>query len=394
MSAAPLLPADEAALAECVKSAIADGPLMVEGAGSKAGLGRPVQAARTLSTRAMTGVTLYEPTELVFAALAGTPIAEVEATLAKEGQRLPFTPPDLGRLYRAEPDAGTLGGVISTNLSGSNRIARGAARDSVIGLRAVNGRGEAISSGGRVMKNVTGYDLAKLLTGAHGTLGILSEITLKVLPAPETEATLRLAGLNAETAAQAMAAALGSPFDLSAAAWTQDGGCLLRVEGFADQVAYRAPALRDQLSRFGAAELVEGDASAALWAALRVFAPLDGKDDAIIWRISCAPMAGPLMLKAGIALGGEGWMDWGGGQVWIALPPGGGGTDGGAKALRQSLAEAGGGHATLMRAPAPMRSVVPPFEPQAAPLAALSARVKLAFDPHRVLNPGRMAADL
>ena len=389
-----LTPASEAELADCVRASEADGPLAIEGSGSKAGLGRPVQAARTLSTIAMSGVTLYEPTQLVFAAKAGTPIAEVEAALAAEGQRLPFTPPDMGRLYGHAAGGGTLGGVISTNLSGSNRISRGAARDSVIGLRAVNGRGEAISSGGRVMKNVTGYDLTKLLTGAYGTLGVLSEVTLKVLPAPEAEATLRIRGLEPADAVKAMSAALGSPYDLSAAAWTPDDGCLLRVEGFADQVAYRGPALARELAAHGAVETVEHSASAALWETLRDFAPIADDGDSLIWRVSVAPSAGAAILAVGQSLGGRGWMDWGGGQVWLALPVDQAGADGGAQILRDAVRVAGGGHATLVRAGAPMRSAVSPFEPALAPLAALQARVKAAFDPHRLLNPGRMAADL
>ena len=160
-------------------------PLLIQGNGTKAAMLRPVQAAHTLSTAGLSGVNLYAPKELIISAWAGTPLPEIEAALAESGQHLIAEPPDLGELLGTTGKPQTLGGIVATNLSGSRRVAWGAMRDHVMGVRAVTGRAEIIRSGGRVLKNVTGLDLCKLLTGSHGTLGVITEITLKVLPAPQ-----------------------------------------------------------------------------------------------------------------------------------------------------------------------------------------------------------------
>ncbi len=214
-----LAPAEEAAIAAAVaEAATAQEPLLIIGNGTKSGMLRPVQAARSLSTRNHTGITLYSPNELVISARAGTPLADIEATLAEHGQHIIGEPPDLAALFGAQEQQ-TLGGVIATNLSGPRRVAWGAMRDHVLGMRAVTGWGEVIRSGGRVLKNVTGLDLCKLLAGSHGTLGVITEVTLKVLPAPEAVGTVMLPGLDAVAGVAALSAALGSPYSVSAAAW-------------------------------------------------------------------------------------------------------------------------------------------------------------------------------
>src|SRR6201996_7272323 len=228
-------------------------PLLIQGNGTKAGMLRPVQAARTLSTSGLSGINLYAPKELIISAWAGTPLSEVQAALADAGQHLIAEPPDLSALLGANGKPQTLGGVVATNLSGARRVVWGAMRDHVVGIRAVTGRAEIIRSGGRVLKNVTGLDLCKLLTGSHGTLGVITEITLKVLPAPEATGTLVLPKLNAATGVAALSTALGSPFNVSGAAWLpaeaitrvpglggiNGSATLIRIEDFSPSVTYR-----------------------------------------------------------------------------------------------------------------------------------------------------------
>jgi glycolate oxidase FAD binding subunit len=394
--AAPLKPVDEAELAAAVREAATrKTPLAVEGGGTRRGLGRPMQTAATLSTAKLRGVTLYEPTELVISARAGTPLSEVEATLAKYGQRLAFEPMDHRYLERTEGEP-TIGGVVAANVSGPRRIEAGAARDTLIGVRAVTGRGEAVKSGGRVMKNVTGYDLVKFLAGSYGTLAVLSEVTFKVLPKPETEATLVLPGLDERKAVAALSRALGSPYGVSGAAhlpalgarWSET---LLRIEGFADSVAHRMGRLAAELSEFGRSETMDVDDSVRMWRRVRDAAALGGADNAPIWRISAKPSDAPFVAEhVRRAFQCTVLYDWGGGLLWIA---GGEGTDAGAAVVRAAVA-AVGGHATLVRASDDVRLAVPVFEPQPAPVMALSRRLKEAFDPEGILNPGRMYAGL
>ena len=387
---------------EIVQAAVsANEPLAVEGGGSKRGLGRPVQAARTLSLAAMRGITLYEPDELVLSAKAGTPIAEIEAVLAKNSQRLEFEPIDYGPLHGRPAGGGTLGGVIACNLSGPRRIKQGAARDHVLGVKAVSGRGETFKSGGRVVKNVTGYDLSKGLTGSFGTLAVLTEVTVKVLPGAETETTLVLRGLDDGAAAKAMAAAMGSSAEVSGAAHLPEdvaagvaGGLLggdaatcLRLEGFGPSVAARVAHLGGLLEKFGPLERLEGDASRSLWADLRDVRPFaDGSDDPV-WRLSVVPsraheIVAALRERAGMAA----FYDWQGGLVWLRMRG-----EPQAETVRDVVLRLGGGHATLVRAPEQIRVAVAVFQPQPGPLAALSRRLKEQFDPSGILNPGRMS---
>ncbi|MFT5181543.1 MAG: glycolate oxidase FAD binding subunit [Alphaproteobacteria bacterium] len=408
-----LQPADAAQVVETVAWAVSEEvPLEITGAGTKRGLGRPLLGAHggegnriighTLDLSRLSGITLYEPEELVLSAGAGTLLAEIEAAVAERGQQLAFEPMHMARLYGN--DGGTLGGAIACNLAGPRRIKAGAARDHVLGVKGVSGRGEAFKSGGRVVKNVTGYDLSKLMTGSYGTLAALTEITIKVLPAPEKISTILLFGLDDAAAVRAMTVALNSSHEVSGAAHlpaptaTQSavgyvsgtGGAVtaLRVEGFSPSVAARTEALRDLLGSFGALEELHSTNSALFWQEVRDAAPFQEGENPL-WRLSAKPSAGAAVVRdIAAALPGAGFYDWGGGLIWYHLDAYAG--DGGAAIIRAALEKHGGGHATLVRAGDDVRARVPVFQPQADGLTALSARVKDSFDPRRVLNPGRM----
>lgn len=389
-----LLPRDEAELAEAVASArAAKTPLAVAGNGTKAGIGRPAQAERSLSTSAMTGITLYEPAEMVIGARAGTPLRVVEEMLAGRGQMLTFEPLDYRPLLggTAEP---TIGAVAAANLSGPRRIMAGACRDSLIGVRMVNGLGQVVKSGGRVMKNVTGLDLVKLSAGSWGTLGVFSEVIFKVLPAPEQVATLVLHGLDDRRAIEAMAAGLGSPFEVSGAAHLPASiervpKTLLRLENFAASLQYRTGELRRALRAFGAADVVTGDAATSLWRAVRDATFLAEPRSLAVWRVSIAPgKAASFVLALAGGTAHRHLYDWGGGLVWLATEATG---DAGAATIRAALAGTGG-HATLVRAPSEIRAAVDVFQPLPEALMRLTSGVKASFDPDRILNPGRMYA--
>jgi glycolate oxidase FAD binding subunit len=374
----------------------------VRGAGSKAAIGRPIGADLILDVSGLAGVVDYAPAELVLTARAGTPLAEVEALLADAGQMLAFEPTDYGPLLGGGSGAATLGGVIASNASGPRRLKDGAARDHFLGFQAVSGRGEAFKAGGKVVKNVTGYDLSKLMAGSWGTLSVLTEVSLKVLPRPQTCATLAFQGLSDTDAVKAMSLAMGSPADVSGAAHLPAGvatrapGALgadavtaLRLEGFGPSVAARIRTLTEKLALFGAPTLLDASETAALWAFIRDVHPFVS-DDRPVWRVSAAPMNGPAILSAVQAeTACEGFYDWAGGLVWLAVAPS---PDAGEAAVRRA-ARAHDGHATLIRAPADVRASVAVFEPEPAALAALTRRVKASFDPLNLLNPGRLFAE-
>ncbi|CAH2604813.1 Glycolate dehydrogenase, FAD-binding subunit GlcE [Rhodovastum atsumiense] len=394
-------PIDEAGVAAALRAAHdAAEPVLVRGAGTKLGMLRPVQAARTLSTTGLTGITLYSPQELVLSARAGTPIAELEAAVAAKGQQITAEPPDFSALL-GSTGAQTLGGVVAANLSGPRRVAWGAMRDHVLGLRAVNGMGEVIRSGGRVLKNVTGLDLAKLLTGSHGTLGVITEVTFKVLPVAEQRATLLLPGLDPVRGVAALSAALGSPYGISAAAYLPAGMAaripalagigqpvaLVRLEDFASFVAYRSERLRSDLAEFGAAEMLDDATTRAVWTAVRDATPLVAEPGAI-WRVSVRPSQGPRVAAVLERMFGARWfLDWGGGLVWVSGPA----TAAAHQAVVTAVQEAGGTW-TLLRAPEALRTAVEVIPPEPPALAAIARRVKAAFDPKGILNPGRMRA--
>jgi glycolate oxidase FAD binding subunit len=381
----------------------------IVGHGSKRAIGRPAQTDVTLDLSGLNGIILYEPEELVLSARAGTPMAEIEALVAAKGQQLAFEPMDCAAILGGPAGRGTIGGALATNLSGPRRIKAGAARDHLLGFSAVSGRGETFKSGGRVVKNVTGYDLCKLMAGAWGTLAAMTEVTIKVLPAPETEATVLIRGLAPEQAIVAMTSAMGSACDPSGAAHlpaaaaarvpvaraaSAAGASLtaLRLEGVAPSVAHRRRLLETLMQPFGELAALDAPASRALWAAIRDVSPFAHERGGIgrpLWRLSTAPSRGA-ELAALIARQADADMlfDWAGGLIWLALD---GGDDAGAALVRPAVA-ATGGHATLIRAPAAVRAATDVFPSQDAGLAALTKRIKASFDPTGVLNPGRMWA--
>jgi glycolate oxidase FAD binding subunit len=380
---APL--SEDEACAVVAEAAARRMPLALVGGGTKAAVGRPAQSEATLSSAGLAGITLYEPAELVVAARAGTPVAEVVRVLAERGQELPFEPADYRHLLGSQGEP-TMGALAAANVSGPRRIAAGAARDSLIGVRFVNGRGEAIKSGGRVMKNVTGLDLVKGIANSWGTLGFLTEVTFRVLPKAERVATLVLSGLSDRNAVAALCAAVASPFEVSGAAHLP-GRTLVRIEGFAVSVEYRLAELKRLLKRFGPADVLEGEEAASLWRSVRDAEPLAEPRDRAVWRLSTAPTRGPdVTARIARDLDARWFYDWSGGSVWLAVPATG---DAGAGVVRAAVAEAGG-HATLIRAPAEVRAAVDVFQPLSEPLMRLTRGLKEAFDPAGVLNPGRM----
>ncbi|MCF8532893.1 MAG: glycolate oxidase subunit GlcE [Reyranella sp.] len=376
-------------LRQAVEWALNDGTTLdVRGQGSKIALGRPMSCGQVLDLSGLSGIVDYAPEELVVTLRAGTPIGEVEALLAQRNQMLAFEPPDLGPLLGREAGQGTLVGAVMGNLAGPRRLSAGAARDHLLGFSGVNGRGEAFKSGGKVMKNVTGYDLSKLLAGSWGTLAVLDQVSVKVLPAPDQTRTLLLLGLDDAAAVSAMCAAMGSPHEVSGAAHLP-GRTALRIEGVAPSVEARLKGLRDLLTGTGAAMEELGTLeSRAFWREVRDVAPLVAARDAVVWKISCPPTEGPAIVARLKALrpAAEAFYDWSGGLVWLALPAS---ADADHVAVRGAIG-ATGGHATLIRAPEAVRTSVPVFHPQPAALTALAARVKESFDPRRLFNPGRM----
>ncbi len=392
-------PADEEEAAERVRAALGAGEtLEIRGGGSRRGFGGPSRATRAISTANIAGVTFYEPGALTIIARAGTPLADLEAALASEGQQLAFEPIDHRALFGTADAAPTIGGAVSVGAAGPRRIQAGGARDSLIGARFVNGKGEVVAAGGRVMKNVTGYDLCKLMAGAFGVLGVLTEVAFKVGPKPEAAATLLLAGLDDAAAVEAMSAALGSPFDVTGAAHlpaaqTLDGAhavTMIRLEGFADSVAYRARALGARLGRFGDVSVVDDpERVAAGWAYVRDANPFASADGAV-WRVSVKPTDGPTLAAAVVARRpARAFYDWGGRLVWLLTPDV---EDAGAEIVREETAKLGG-RATLVRASEATRARVPAFPAESRGRAALAEKVRRAFDPSDLFNPGRVASD-
>jgi len=402
-----LKPRDGKEVEQAIQWALATGKACeVIGHGSKRAIGRAAQWDATLDLSGLSGITLYEPEELVLTAKAGTPLAEIEALIEASKQELAFEPMDYGRLLGGRPGDGTIGGAIGANLSGPRRIKAGAARDHFLGVTAVSGRGETFKSGGRVVKNVTGYDLCKILAGSWGTLAAMTEVTVKTLPRAETEETVLVLNLDDASAAKVMAAAIGSFADVSGAAHLPAAAAAriaeaaragravtaFRLEGVVPSVVQRKSVLEALLGPFGSLATLAETQSRALWRSIRDVVPFaadgpaGGRD---VWRISTAPTCGA---EVGRTLadqaGAEVLYDWAGGLVWAALPAA---NDANAPLVRASVA-AVGGHATLIRAPAAVRAAVEVFSPEPPGLAALTRRVRESFDPQGVLNAGRMWA--
>lgn len=395
------LPKTEDEAAALIRDHAARGAaLSIVGGNTRAGFGNAVDAEASLSSRGLAGIVAYNPGEMVMTVRAGTPVAEIEAALAENGQMMAFEPMD-HRPLMATTGESTIGGVFAANVSGPRRFVSGAARDSLLGVRFVNGRGEIVKAGGRVMKNVTGLDLVKLMAGSHGTLGLLTEVTFRVPPRPKTEETIVLSGRNDAEAANAMAAAMALPVEVSGAAhlpltvaWTfLDGGLpegeatVLRIEGLAGSVAARAEKLAAAMSRLGPVTRLTEAESRRLWREIRDVKPYADGTMRPVWRVSVAPSSGhqlvaALRLEAGV----DAYYDWQGGLVWMRMeaePEG--------DLVRRYVHALGGGHATLLRATPAARATTSAFQPQPEAVALLSARVKEKFDPSVILNPGKMA---
>jgi glycolate oxidase FAD binding subunit len=394
---------------QVVRAAIAsEQPLEIIGHGTKRMAGQPMATNALLDLSALNAVKSYEPNELIITVEAGAPLSDVKSLIDSKNQRFAFEPMDTAPLLGTS-EAGTIGGMISAGLAGPRRIQAGAARDHLLGAHAVSGFGDSFKAGGKVVKNVTGYDLCKLLAGSWGTLAVMTEVTLKVMPRPESERTLVLRGLDHATANQAMTAALGSPFDVSGAAHVpksalhdtigalgslgapQNALTLLRLEGITASAAHRAASLAKQLARFGTAEIIEDERSVAVWECVRDVEPFAAKGPLgawPVWRIVCPPASGgALGERLARETGGDVIYDWGGGLIWAALPPQ---PDAQAALVRQRAA-AVGGHAMLLRASDEVRRQVDVFQPASEGVAALSERVRQSFDPKGILNRGRMA---
>jgi glycolate oxidase FAD binding subunit len=399
---------DAADVEQAVRSALAgEQPLEIIGHGSKRQIGQPMATNALLDLSDLNAVTAYEPNELILTVQAGAALADVLSLIDSKNQQFAFEPINTSMLL-GTPDIGTIGGMIGAGLAGPRRIKAGGARDHLLGAHAVSGFGDSFKAGGRVVKNVTGYDLCKLLAGSWGTLAVMTEVTLKVMPRPESERTVMLRGLDDLTANRAMTAALGSPFDVSGAAHLPNSAfrtavgaladlgspqravTLLRLEGITASAAHRAAALSAVLAPFGAAEILEDTASAAIWSAIRDVRPFAANGTLgawPVWRIVCPPAAGgALGQQLSRDTGGDVIYDWGGGLIWAALPPR---PDAQAALVRQRV-NAAGGHAILIRAPEHIRRNVDVFHPQQDGLAGLSERVRHSFDPRNILNRGRM----
>lgn len=394
---------------QAVRDALAaEQPLEIVGHGSKRAIGQTMMTNAVLDLSALNAITSYEPNELIVTVQAGAPMADLLSLIDSRNQQFAFDPMDTSVLLGTPRGSGTVAGTIAAGLAGPRRIKAGGVRDHLLGAHAVSGFGDSFKTGGKVVKNVTGYDLCKLLAGSWGTLSVMTEVTLKVLPKAETERTLVLRGLDDVTANRAMTVALGSPFDVSGVAHlpasifrgngdgltglgaSGQGVTLIRLEGIGASVPHRAGSVSQALATFGTAEMIEDEASASVWTSIRDVTPFAASGALSawpVWRIVCPPASGGAFGQAlARETGGDVIYDWGGGLIWAALPPS---ADAHAALLRGRL-KAIGGHATLLRATDQVRNTVDVFHPQEPGVAALGQRVKASFDPRNILNRGRM----
>ncbi len=368
-----------ARLVDRVRAAAADGTkLCIRGGGSKDFYGGEPRG-EVLDTTPLAGISSYEPSELVITARGGTPLAELEASLAERGQSLPFEPPRFaaggapapgGRSDATSLQVGTVGGMVAAGLAGPARAAVGGVRDYVLGATLLNGRAEILSFGGQVMKNVAGYDVARVLAGSLGILGVICEVSLKVLPLPAATLTLRLEADQA-SAIKRLNEWGGQPLPLNASAWWA-GTLVLRLSG-------AAAAVRAAAEKIGG-EVIEPVLATAFWTGLRdhrdeffVSAAKAVEGGAALWRLSVPATTAPL------ALSGEQLVEWGGAQRWLC-------TSAPAAVLREA-ARSVGGHAVLFRGGDKRAGV---FAALAPPLARIHGELKRAFDPQGVFNPGRL----
>jgi glycolate oxidase FAD binding subunit len=395
---------DAKQIAEMISWVVAEGDtLEIVAGGTKRALGRPMKTDHVLDVSRLAGIVEYEAAELVLTAHPGESLASINAELAKKRQMLAFEPPDWRALLGASGEP-TLGGVIACNLGGPRRVRAGSARDYILGFSAVNGFGEIWKAGGKVVKNVTGYDMCKLQAGAYGTLSALTEVTVKVMPKPETACTIVLHGLANEVAIPTLANALNSPLEVSGAAHLSAASArrsrisavaaglgaatAMRLEGPRPSVTYRADALEALVGR--GARLNDAETE-VFWSEVGAVQPFFAQGSRIVWRLCPTPSEAPSVVHSILSTlaSAEAYFDWGGGLIWLSLDPTEAGPDAGAGIVRPVI-QAAGGHATLVVAPEAVRASVPVFEPLSAGLVQLTARVKSGFDPCGVLNPGRM----
>jgi glycolate oxidase FAD binding subunit len=397
---AMLTPQSESEAADLIRQATADNTsIEIIGSGTKRGLGKPVEAMDTLSSSALSGIVSYNPAEMVISARSGTPLSAIAAALDENRQMLAFEPPDYRGILASRGEA-TVGGLFACNLAGPRRFQAGAARDHLLGVRFVNGHGEVVKAGGRVMKNVTGLDLVKLMAGSFGTLGFMTELTFKVLPKPETSASVVMSGLDDEDSSWAISHALSKSVEVSGAAHLPDSckwrfldnrlpdgaATVLRLEGLAFSVAERVERLKTLLKAVPVTVLGQ-DESTTLWQEIRDVKPFhaDGRNRPL-WKVSVPPTSGHQLLSAlRMETGVDGYYDWQGGLLWLRMEAGPE-----AEMLRDMIRHLGGGHATLVAATDEQRRNVPVFEPQAGAVVALNARVREKFDPAGIFNMGKM----
>jgi glycolate oxidase FAD binding subunit len=403
-----LQPSDAKQIAEMISWVVEEGDsLEIVAGGTKRALGRPMKTDHVLDVSQLAGIVEYEASELVLTARPGEPLASINAELGKKRQMLAFEPPDWRALLEGQGEQ-TLGGVIACNLAGPRRVRAGSARDYVLGFSGVNGFGDIWKAGGKVVKNVTGYDMCKLQAGAYGTLSALTELTIKVMPKPETACTIVLHGLADAVAVRVLANALNSPLEVSGAAHLPGSiarrskigavtaglgaATALRLEGPRPSVAYRTDALEALVGR--GLRLNEAETE-AFWSEVGAVQPLLAQAPRIVWRLCPTPSHAPTLARSLLSTlaSAEFYFDWGGGLIWLSLDPGEAGPDAGAGIVRPEVKSAGG-HATLIAAPEAIRAATPVFEPLSPALAELTARVKKGFDPRSVLNPGRMQEGL
>ncbi|QLF69498.1 FAD-binding protein [Peteryoungia desertarenae] len=395
-----LMPATENEAAGIIRAHAESGTaLHLAGSGTRSGFGNAPLAETRLSSRCLSGIAAYNPAEMVMTARAGTPISEIEAALAENGQSMAFEPPDHRGVMGTSGEP-TIGGACATNASGPRRFTAGALRDHLLGVRFVNGHGEVVKAGGKVMKNVTGLDLVKLMTGSLGTLGLLTEVTFKVLPAPKNAVTIVLSGLEDEIAMRAMAAAMALSVEVSGAAHLpesvrgrfidgrlpQGAATVLRLEGLEASVTVRGEKLSKAMGAFAPVQVLDAAATSRLWRQIADVHPYADGTERPLWRVSMAPSeAWKLVAGLRLSAGVDAFYDWQGGLVWMRMED-----DPAADTLRQGIRALGGGHATLLRAPEAVRATIPAMEPLSAAVTLLSERVRAKFDPRGIFNPGLM----
>lgn len=372
-----------------VVDAVADalrarGRLEIAGGGSKGRIGRAVDVPK-LEMAGLTGVVDYSASELVVTVRPGTLLVDLVALLADEGQYLAFDPFDHGPMLGNTKHSATIGGVAAAGVSGSGRISGGAARDHLLGFRAVSGRGEAFAAGGKVVKNVTGFDLSKLAARSWGRLFAMTELTFKVAPEPRERTTLMITGLTDGDAVRAMSRAMGSPAEVAAAAHfpaaTRDGqsATIVRIQGFGPSVAARQALLTELLKDFGSLVALSADEAAVMWGCLTTLTPLQSQR--AVWRI-CVAANRAVNVTGQFRDHDAAWLyDWAGGLIWLA-------TDTKPEFVRTVAAQCGG-HAALIRADEQVRAQVPFFHPASDGIAALETRIRRAFDPESVFETGR-----